>query len=52
MCFFFNLENNCFQSRENHQLSTNIRKLAQLFSHDVFLVTKSKMEAVFLIIRF
>ena len=32
--FFFNLEKNCFQSHESHQLSTNIRVLAHLFFHE------------------
>ena len=32
--FFLVLENDCFQSRENHQLSKNIRKSAHLFFHE------------------
>ena len=32
--FFFILQNNCFQSQESHQLSTDIRILAPLFFYD------------------
>ena len=32
--FFLDLENDCFQIHESHQLSTNIRMSAHLFLHE------------------